>query len=317
MCSLISNKLNDTNETKVTYFFLLGINGPQTLKIFLFSLFLGVHIATLCGNIMLIALYLKSQHLKTPMYFFLSHLSFSDILLSICIVPNLLDTLLKNGKSMSLTSCLAQLLATGTSTGAECYLLTAMSYDRYMAICNPLGYMKIMNNKLCVHLVAWSWFLSFLICLVIVLQIAQLEFCRCNILDYIYCDFSPLLAISCKNSFALEITTMVLSVPIILLPFWFIISTYICIGLAIFRISSNVGRQKAFSTCSSHLTVVCTYCGILITKYTVPIGGQSITMNKVISLLYTVGTPLLNPIIYSFRNQEIRAALNKWMTRRV
>ncbi|KAE8620645.1 hypothetical protein XENTR_v10010403 [Xenopus tropicalis] len=283
----------------------------------LFSLFLVVHITTVCVNLVIIALYLQSQQLKSPMYFFLSHLSSSDILLSTCIVPNLLDALLRNGKNMSLGGCLAQLLATGTSTGAECYLLTAMSYDRYLAICNPLHYMKMMSPKLCVHLVAWSWFLSFLICLVIVLLLAQLDFCRCNVLDYIYCDFSPLLAISCKNSLALEITTMVLSIPIILLPLGFIISTYIYIGLAILRISSSVGRKKTFSTCSSHLTVVCTYCGILITKYTVPIGGQSLTMNKAISLLYTVGTPLLNPIIYSFRNQEIRAALKKWMTRRV
>ncbi|KAE8620574.1 hypothetical protein XENTR_v10010333 [Xenopus tropicalis] len=303
---------SDRNLTEITHFILGGIGGPQSLKVPLYFIFLMLYIMTLCGNLLIIGLFLQGQQLRSPMYFFLSHLSLCDILLSTSVVPNLLSALLTEGESITFIGCITQFLATGATTAAECYLLTAMSYDRYLAICNPLRYIRMMNSRLCAQLVTWSWFLSLLYCTIDITEIYDLDFCGCNVLDYIYCDIEPLLDISCKNTSKLQKTTMIISVPAALFPFVFILSTYIKISLTIFRISSNTGKQKAFSTCSSHLTVVCTYFGILIAKYTLPSNVQSLNVNKAISLLYTAVTPVLNPIIYSLRNKEIRDAVTKW-----
>ncbi|OCT90791.1 hypothetical protein XELAEV_18019408mg [Xenopus laevis] len=306
MISLIGS-----NKTTVTHFILRGINGPRTLKIFFFIMFLTLYIMTLCGNLLITGSFLHSQQLGSPMYFFLSHLSLCDILLSASVVPKLLSALLKPGERMTIVGCIVQVFASGSFTGAECNLLTAMSYDRYLAICNPLHYINIMNTRFCFQLVTWSWCLSLLYCLIIIAEMSGLEFCSCNIIDYIYCDVAPLLHISCKDSTIIQITTIVMSLPAVISPFLFVIVTYVSIFITILRISSNSGRKKAFSTCSSHLTVVCTYYGILIAKYTIPSKGRSLNMNKAISLLYTVVTPLINPIIYSFRNKEIRETVAK------
>ncbi|OCT90795.1 hypothetical protein XELAEV_18019412mg [Xenopus laevis] len=312
MCSLNISSQSERNQTQVRNFILLGIVGPQALKVLLYFIFLILYIMTLCGNLLIIGLFLQGRHLTSPMYFFLSHLSFCDIMLSTSVAPNLLSALLEKGKTMTFGGCIAQFFASGLATAVECNLLTVMSYDRYLAICNPLQYIRIMNSRLCIQLVTLSWLLTLLYCIIDITEIIQLDFCGYNILDYVYCDVAPLLEISCKNTSDIEMTTMILSLPGALLPLLFILSTYIKISLTVLRISSSTGKQKAFSTCSSHLTIVCTYFGILIAKYTVPSKGQSLNMNKAISLLYTSVTPVLNPMIYSFRNKEIRAAIAKW-----
>ncbi|XP_018095050.2 olfactory receptor 6P1 [Xenopus laevis] len=184
----------------------------------------------------------------------------------------------------------------------ECLLLTVMSYDRYLAICNPLHYGSIMNVKLCLSMSLWSWGLAFIVALVLDLLISHLQFCGPFIIDHYFCDFAPLLELSCSDITVVQLTDVIFTVPFILTPFCFIIFTYISIVLAILRISSSTGRHKAFSTCSSHLIVVCTYFGSLITLYMVPSKGHGFNMNKILSLLYTVGTPFFNPVIYSLRN---------------
>ncbi|OCT90796.1 hypothetical protein XELAEV_18019413mg [Xenopus laevis] len=314
MCSLVNGSLNDRNQTEITHFILVGIGGPQSLKVPFCFIFLMLYFMTMSVNLLIIGLFLQGRLLNSPMYFFLSHLSLCDIMLSTSVVPNLLSTLLTEGEAMMFSGCITQFLATGATTAAECYLLTAMSYDRYLAICNPLRYISIMNNRLCAQLVMLSWLLSLLYCIIDITEIYDLDFCGCNVLDYIYCDIEPLLELSCKNTSNLQNTTMIISVPAALFPFLFILSTYIKISITIFRISSSTGKQKAFSTCSSHLTVACTYFGILIAKYTVPSNSQSLNVNKAISLLYTAVTPVLNPMIYSFRNKEIRSAVTKWIS---
>ncbi|XP_053320044.1 olfactory receptor 24-like [Spea bombifrons] len=249
------------------------------------------------------------------MYFFLSHLSLNDILLSTTIVPQMLHITLKEGSVVSLSGCFTQFYFFQISTITEFLLLTVMSYDRYLAICNPLRYSSIMDLKLCVHLVLLSWISGMIFSLPHIVILSQMTFCGSNIINHFFCDLVPLLKISCSAKSASELVIIVLAIPLTFFPFVFIIVTYVRIFLAILRISSSAGRQKAFSTCSSHLTVVCIYYGTLIFNYLVP--SQEDGLQKLVSALYTMVTPLLNPIIYSLRNEEIRGAVIKFMLRRI
>ncbi|XP_075433857.1 olfactory receptor 11L1-like [Ascaphus truei] len=297
------------NHTIVTEFLLLGFQNLHSFKILLFTVFLVTYIMTLSSNLLIIALVSTSHHLHSPMYFFLVHLSLSDILLTTVIVPNMLRLIWEEGGTMSVTGCISQLHFFASSVATESLLLTVMSYDRYLAIGHPLRYTTIMNFKLRLLLVIWSWLLGFAMTILLILPISQLQFCGPNVIDHFFCDFAPLLKHSCSDTSFLEIEIFVLTFPVSFLPFTFIIVTYVCIFLTILRIPSTTGRQKAFTTCSSHLTVVCTYYGTLITIYIVPSRGHTFNINKVLSLLYMVVTPFFNPIIYSLRNQDIKAAL--------
>ncbi|OCT59518.1 hypothetical protein XELAEV_18000940mg [Xenopus laevis] len=306
------NSMTTCNQSKITEFLLVGFSATHPSRLLLFSVCLVIYITALSINLMIIALYLGSHHLRSPMYFFLSNLSAADILLSTSVVPNLLCTFLKDGNPMSVSACVTQFFASGFFTGVECFLLTVMAYDRYLAICKPLHYITIMTNKRCLHLVFWSWLLIFVFVFPIIVRVSQSGFCGCKTLEYLYCDVTPLLKMSCSDVFFLERIITIITIPVAVIPLLFIVTTYVIISPFIFRISSNTGRQKAFSTCSSHLTVVSTFYGMLIAKYTVPSKGQSLNMNNTISLLYTLIAPLFNPIIYSFRNREIQKALSRW-----
>ncbi|KAM4677986.1 olfactory receptor 6B1-like [Discoglossus pictus] len=214
-----------------------------------------------------------------------------------------------NGGTISFASCLTQFQLFGESTCTECLLLTAMSYDRYLAICKPLHYSSIMGLKCQFQLVFWSWLLGFLMTFLVIIQMSQLQFCGSNIIDHYFCDFAPLLNLSCSDASNVKTQVNIFSSLLVVPPFFFIIVTYFYIFLTIFKISSTTGRQKAFYTCSSHLTVVCAYYGSLIAVYLAKSKGKRFNANKILSLLVTLGTPLLNPIVYSLRNMEIKAAL--------
>ncbi|XP_075433902.1 olfactory receptor 11A1-like [Ascaphus truei] len=303
--------MSQDNQTAVRDLLLLGFPDLHGLKILVFSLLLIIYLVTVTGNVLIIGLVTNSQQLHSPMYVFLCHLSLSDILLITNIVPQMLKVILEEGATIPLASCITQFFFNSVSLTAECFLLTVMSYDRYLAICKPLHYTSIMDVNLCYTLVTLCWFLGFMLSLIVALLVYELQLCGPNVIDHFFCELGPLLELSCSDTSIVEIAVFVLTIPVIIFPFVFVLLTYVYISLTILRIPSSTGKHKAFSTCSSHLAVVCMYYGTLMAKYMVPSRGHLRNLNKVLSLLNTLVTPLFNPIIYSLRNQEIRAAMRK------
>ncbi|XP_075061723.1 LOW QUALITY PROTEIN: olfactory receptor 11L1-like [Mixophyes fleayi] len=280
-------------------------------NILFFTLLLVIYCVTLGGNFLIITLVSYSKNLQSPMYFFLTQLSVSDIMLTTDIVPNMLHIVLNDGATISLTGCIAQFYFFGLSETAECFHLTVMSYDRYLAICKPLHYTYVMNNILCLKLVIASWLLSFSTSLIITFAITQLQFCGPNVIDHFFCDLDPILELSCSDLSIVQMVSTLLGTSDIICPLFLIIVSYTYIVLVILKISSITGRWRSFSTCSSHLTVVSIFYGILIATYVTPNKGRLLTISKILSMLYTVFTPFFNPFIYSLRNKDIKEALLK------
>ncbi|XP_056425016.1 olfactory receptor 11L1-like [Hyla sarda] len=305
------NIIKENNKTAVTEFFFLGFQVSLSLRLFLFCLFLVVYCLIICGNLLIITLVSTSKNLHTPMYFFISQLSISDILLSTDIVPNMLHILLNNGGTMTFIGCITQFYFFCVSEAFECLLLTVMSYDRYVAICNPLRYSSIMTNTHCVKLIVICWLFGCSIMFIYTLSTAKLNFCGPNIIDHLFCDLVPLLDLACSDTYIIYLEVYLLSVPIVFIPTTIIVVSYTYIVSTVLRIPSNTGRQKAFSTCSSHLIVVSIYYWTIFSVYVVPTKGRTLTMSKILSLLYTVFTPLVNPIIYSLRNSDIKNAIQE------
>ncbi|XP_063309492.1 olfactory receptor 11L1-like [Pelobates fuscus] len=299
------------NESRVTEIILLGFGNLYGFNILIFIIFLNIFLFTVTGNLLIIVLVLISHNLHFPMYFFLCHLSLSDILLTTTTLPSLMEAILHGGKVMTILGCITQLYFFSGITITECFLLAVMSYDRYLAICVPLRYVTIMDFTLRTCLSVLPWILGFTTNLLGIIPISNFQFCDGNIIDHIYCDLSPLQKLSCSDTSLMEFIAIVTSAPLFICPCGFIILTYVHILLMILRIPSTTGRQKAFSTCSSHLLVVGAFYGTLITKYMIPSIGHLLLLNKMISLLHTVFTPLFNPLVYSLRNQDIRTALRK------
>ncbi|XP_040197800.1 olfactory receptor 10A7-like [Rana temporaria] len=245
------------------------------------------------------------------MYFFITQLSLLDIILSTDILPNLLYIILHNGCTMSLAKCITQFSFFAHAEVSECFLLTVMSYDRYLAICKPLHYNSLMNQSICIKSVITIWLLGFKMALVDSMSLCSLYYCGPNIIDHFFCDFEPILQLSCSDTSWLHIQTYVIGFFCVVAPFIIIVISYIYIVLTILKIKTITGRQKAFTTCSSHLTVVCIFYGTLIAVYLFPTQGQLNILSKVLSLFYTVMTPLLNPIIYTLRNNDFKNATEK------
>ncbi|KAG8543012.1 hypothetical protein GDO81_025596, partial [Engystomops pustulosus] len=303
--------IQENNKTAVTVIFLLGFQGSQDLRVYLFCLFLLIYCGTICGNLLIIALVSTSRTLHTPMYFFISQLSISDILLSTDIVPNLLHILLNNGGTITFIGCITQFYAFSASEAFECFLLALMSYDHYVAICHPLRYHTVMKSEHSRTLTTTCWLFGFSIVLIYTITTAKMDFCGPNTIDHIFCDLGPLLELACSSSFIVDLQVYFLSFPIVIIPSAIILLSYTYIVLEVLKIPSQNGRQKAFSTCSSHLIVVSIFYWTMFSVYIVPTKGQSSTISKILSLLYTVFTPFNNPIIYSLRNEEIKKSLQK------
>ncbi|KAM4749383.1 olfactory receptor 10AG1-like [Rhinophrynus dorsalis] len=294
---------------------LLGFGNLHRLNIFVFVLFLIIYILTVTGNILIISLITVSPRLHSPMYFFLCNLSLCEIMFTTNIVPNMLYVIWKEGGTMTVYGCITQLYIYSSSGSVECLLLTVMVFDRYLAICKPLRYSSIMNFKFRNNLVLWSWVSGFVVMSIVSFTIFNLNFCSSDVIDHIFCDIAPILQISSSNTLLAEIEVMLIAISLSIFPFVGIIVSYSCIFNTILRIQSGTGRQKAFSTCSSHLASVCTYFGTLFTIYLIPSQRRSMKVNKTLSLLYTFVTPLFNPIIYSLRNQEMKECFRYYIQR--
>ncbi|NXV39419.1 O1020 protein, partial [Rissa tridactyla] len=298
------------NQTLLMESLLPGLGDAHELQTPLFVLCLTIYTVTMVGNMLIIVLVVTDPHLHTPMYFFLVNLSSLETCYSYSILPRLLVSFLPGDRTISVQGCMAQFFFFGTFATSECYLLAAMSYDRYLAICKPLHYSGLMNWKVCLQLVTGSWVVGLLISTGITSFIAHQRFCGPNAIDHFFCEEAPLLELSCSDTGMIRILIIILSFPDVVFPFLFTLASYVCIIAAILRIPSSIGRHKAFSTCSSQLTMVIVFCGTLIIVYMLPRTVPLRQLNKLF-FFHTVLTPLINPLIYSLRNREVKGALER------
>ncbi|XP_053120550.1 olfactory receptor 6F1-like [Hemicordylus capensis] len=298
-----------------TGFILLGLERFSEFQSFLFLIFLIAYIVTMAGNILIVVLVIFDHHFHTPMYFFLGNLSFLEACYSTNILPKMLAGLLDGGTTISHTSCYTQWYLLGCLGGTECYLLSVMSYDRYLAICKPLHYANLMSTKACIYLAAVSWLNGFIETSVLLVFMSQLVFCGPTKIDHFFCELLTLIKLSCSNTRAVEVVTFIIAVIVTLPPFLLTLTSYACIIAAILKIPSTTGRKKAFSTCSSHLIVVSIFYGSLIFVYMLPKTEALRGLDKVFSLLYTALPPLANPFLYSLRNKEVKQAVRKMLVR--
>nr|XP_034957512.1 olfactory receptor 11A1-like [Zootoca vivipara] len=299
------------NQTAITEFTLLGFGHHPELQILFFLIFLSIYIITLMGNLLIVVLVVNDRHLHTPMYFFLGNLSCLEICYSSTILPRMLVSFLTENRTISFSGCFIQLYLFGFLVTAETCLLSVMSYDRYLAICKPLQYSFHMNSKVCMSLAAASWISGCFSVSVVVIWMTQLTYCGFSGIDHFFCDFIPLSKLACTDTSLIMVIALMLSFFFTFPLFMLTITSYICIISAILRISTTSGRQKAFSTCSSHLIVVTIFYGSLMIVYVLPDDPKLRGLTKVFSTFYTILTPMINPLIYSLRNKEVKAALEK------
>uniref|UniRef100_A0A8D0BJ28 Olfactory receptor n=1 Tax=Salvator merianae TaxID=96440 RepID=A0A8D0BJ28_SALMN len=297
------------NRCSVTDFVLIGFSGSPNNQMALFVLGLLVYFFTLAGNLTIIALIQTDQCLQTPMYFLLGNLAFVEICYISTTVPKVLWDLLLGDKSISFLECLLQMYYFVTLGSTECVLLSAMAYDRYAAICQPLHYTLFMKRSICWALLAVSWVIGNANSIINTAIVFSLCFCQPNQIDHFFCDIPPLLHLSCSDTFNSQMVTFTVSGCVIIVPFIsLIVLSYFLIVSAVLKIHSAQGRIKTFSTCASHLTVVSIFYSTAIFTYMRPSSSHSMDQDQLISLMYTVITPLLNPFIYSFKNKELQAA---------
>ncbi|XP_069819506.1 olfactory receptor 6F1-like [Dendropsophus ebraccatus] len=297
------------NASTITEFLFVGFPLIQEVQLLIFLLFLLIYFTTLLGNILIITLVLSTSQLKTPMYYFLCNLSFLEIWYISVTLPKMLQDIFLSTHHISVTGCIAQCYFFFVLGGIENYLLAVMAYDRYLAICNPLRYSSIMSSVLCCKLAVGCWICSILGSLLPLYWLGTLSFCGSNQINHFFCDVIPLLNISCTDTSTLKTYFFVVVWNIIFGCLFFTFLSYIKIILTILKIPSRSGKSKAFSTCVSHLTVVVIYYGSVMLIYVRSPKGKTFEFDKIISVFYAVVTPLLNPIIYSLRNIEVRNAL--------
>ncbi|XP_075404238.1 LOW QUALITY PROTEIN: olfactory receptor 9G19-like [Tenrec ecaudatus] len=301
----------DRSNSTVTEFILVGFTTDPMIQLVLFVVFIGVYSVTVAGNTTLIVLICNDSRLHTPMYFFIGNLSFLDLWYSSVYIPKILVTCISEDKSISFAGCVAQFFFSGALAYSECYLLTAMAYDRYMAISKPLLYSQAMPIRLCAFLVAASYLGGFINTSVITKRTFAMNFCGNNVIDDFFCDLLPLVKLACGRKDGYQILLYFLLASNVITPTVLILASYLFIIATILKIRSTQGRLKAFSTCSSHLISVTLYYGSILYIYCRPRSSYSMERDKIVSTFYTVVFPMLNPMIYSLRNKDVKEALNK------
>ncbi|EDL79366.1 olfactory receptor 486 (predicted), partial [Rattus norvegicus] len=299
------------NVTVVTEFVLMGITDQPELQAPLFGLFLIIYLISLMGNLGMIILTTVDSRLQTPMYFFLKHLAITDLGYSTSVGPKMLVNFVVNQNTISFKLCATQLSFFLVFIVSELFILSAMSYDRYVAICKPLLYTVIMSQRLCWVLVAIPYLYCTFVSLLVTIKIFTLSFCGYNVISHFYCDSLPLLPLLCSDTHEVELIILILAAFDLISSLLVVLVSYLLILIAILRMNSAEGRRKAFSTCGSHLTVVIVFYGTLIFMYVQPNSSHSFESEKVASVFYTLVIPMLNPLIYSLRNKDVKFALKR------
>ncbi|KAM3920469.1 olfactory receptor 5AS1-like [Leptodactylus fuscus] len=308
--------MDPRNLTSPGTFFLLGLSEVPYLQVICFIIFLAMYMITLAGNFLLIIVVRINSTLQTPMYFFLSNLSFIDIFFSTTIVPKILMNTISQDRSISLLGCALQMYFSLALGATECIILAVMAFDRFAAICRPLHYNTIMSTRLCITLGVGSWIACFMNSTIHVFITFQLPYCQSHHISHFFCEIPPLLQISCRDTRLNEIAMYFSAGIIVMMSFFLTLISYIHIITTILKIQSSQGRQKAFSTCASHLTVVTLYYGTIMFMYLQPRSSYLAETDKTISILYTVVTPMLNPFIYSVRNKDVKCTIKNCLTRK-
>ncbi|XP_053777382.1 olfactory receptor 6C1 [Desmodus rotundus] len=296
------------NHTEVTEFILLGLSDDPKLQVVIFVFLLFTYMLSITGNLTIITLTLLDPHLQSPMYFFLRNFSMLEVSFTTVSIPKFLGTIISGDKTISFNDCIAQLFFLILVGVTEFYLLAAMSYDRYIAICKPLHYMTIMNRRICILLVFSSWLVSFLIIFPALMFLLNLDYCRSNIIDHFTCDYFPLLQLSCSDTKFLETLGFSIAVFTLMFMLALIFLSYLYIIRTILRIPSTSQRTKAFSTCSSHMIVISISYGSCIFMYIKPSAKDRVSLSKGVAVLNTSVAPMLNPFIYSLRNEQVKKA---------
>ncbi|XP_010299446.1 olfactory receptor 10R2-like [Balearica regulorum gibbericeps] len=305
------------NQTKVMGFVLIGFSDLPELRIPLFVFFSLTYLVTLTGNVLLMTIIRLHRHLHIPMYFFLSILSFSETCYTFAIIPKMLVNLITEEKSISFTGCAVQMCFFIGFGGTNCLLLTAMGYDRCVAICKPLHYRVLMNGRVCSQLVAFAIVTGFTLSLIVTYFIFTLPFCGEKEINHFFCDMGPVIQAACTENNGIEIVIFIFCIVVVFGSFLLILLSYVLIFNTILKIPSTEGKRKAFSTCASHLTVVVVHFGCASIIYLRPKSTYSLEEDTLISVTYTVVTPLLNPVVYSLRNKDVHLALREGLGRKL
>ncbi|XP_032215311.1 olfactory receptor 5AN1-like [Mustela erminea] len=304
------------NMTQITYFILLGFSDFPRILAVLFVVFLLIYILTLTWNLCLIILIRMDSHLHTPMYFFLSNLSFIDICYVTSIAPKMLSNFFQEQQTITFVGCAVQYFVFATMALSESCLMTAMAYDRYSAICNPLLYSSIMSPTLCIRMVLGSYLAGLSASISQLCSMFQLHFCGPNVIKHFFCDIPQLIILSCTDTFFVRLLIAILSMFFGIINALIIMISYVYIVNSIMKITSAKGRSKAFNTCASHLTAVSLFYTSSISVYLSSSSGGSSSFDRFASVFYTVAIPMLNPLIYSLRNKEIKDALKRVQKKR-
>ncbi|XP_021027551.1 olfactory receptor 145-like isoform X1 [Mus caroli] len=308
-------KMALANGSFVTEFILLGLTDQPDLQMPLFLIFLIMYLITAFGNLTLIILIVLNSHLHTPMYFFLFNLSFIDLCYSSLITPKMLMNFVQEKNIISYMGCMTQFYFFGFFAISECYVLTAMAYDRYVAICNPLLYSVAMSPKMCSYLILGSYFMGFSGAMIHTGCVLRLTFCDGNTINHYFCDLLPLLQLSCTSTYVNEIELFIVTGKDIIVPTVIIFASYGFILSSILKIRSTSGRSKAFSTCSSHIIAVSMFFGSSAFMYLKPSSAVSMNEAKFSSIFYSIVVPMMNPLIYSLRNKDVKVGLKKTLSR--